>query len=108
MNLNQTQLNLDKIVELSSEMLTVARDGDWERVQEIEQQRKQLFERTFPLNKDSITEPALLVGKIQKIADLDRETMALMQDSQKELSGLAHKISSGRQAVSAYRDIQGR
>ena len=108
MTSDRTLSNLNKIVELSSSMLAVARSGDWEQVQEIERQRKKLFDITFPLDKDSITDPVLLTQKVQKIADLDRETMALMQKSRKELFGLANKLSSGRQAVGAYRDIQGR
>jgi uncharacterized protein YoxC len=108
MTSDHTLSNLNKIVELSESMLAIARDGDWEQVQVVEQQRQKLFKKTFPLNRDTIADPALLAQKIQKIADLDRETMTLMQDSRKELSGLANKISSGRQAVGAYRDVQGR
>ena len=107
MTSNPTLSNLNKIVELSSSMLAIARNENWEQVQEIEQQRQKLFDMTFPLNKESVADPALLAQKIQEIADLDRETMALMQKSRKELSGLANKISSGRQAVGAYRDVQG-
>ncbi len=108
MSSNQITLNLDKILELSSSMLNIAREGDWEKVQVIEQQRKKLFDKTFPLDEDAITDPAALRQQIKKIADLDKETMTLMAESRKELSGLANKISSGRQAVGAYRDIQGR
>jgi hypothetical protein len=108
MNLDQITHNLNKIIELSSSMLTVARTGDWEKVQGIEQRRKELFDQTFPLDRDTITDPAAVTKQIQQIADLDKETMALMEDSRKELSGLANKISSGRHAVGAYKDVAGR
>ena len=108
MSSDQIVTSLDNIVELSSSMLAVARTGDWERVQEIEQQRKQLFDQAFPLDIDSISDPAAVTRRVQKIADLDKETMDLMEESRKELSGLANKISSGRQAVGAYKDVQGR
>ena len=108
MRSDHTLSNLNEIVALSESMLAIARNEEWEQVQEIEQQRQKIFDITFPLNRDTISDPAMLAQKIQKIADLDRETMALMQKSRKELSGLANKLSSGRQAVGAYRDIQGR
>jgi hypothetical protein len=108
MTSDQTASKLNEIIELSSSMLSIAKEGDWERVQEIEQQRQKLLDQTFPLDKDSISDPAALSQQIKKISEIDRETMALMLDSRDELSGLANKISSGREAVSAYRDIQGR
>lgn len=109
MSLDHTLSNLNRIVDLSDTMLTIARGGDWERVQVIEQQRQKLLDQTFPLDESSVTQdPAAIAKQIQKIADLDRETISLMQESQKELSGFANKISSGRQAIGAYRDIQDR
>jgi hypothetical protein len=90
-------------------MLTHARDKDWEQVQEIEQQRQKLLDGTFPLDESSVANnPSVLAWQIQKIADLDKETMFLMSESKKELSDTVKKISSGRQAVSAYQDIQSR
>ena len=108
MSLDKIVANLDGIIELSASMLAVARTGDWEQVREIEQERKILFDKTFPLDKESIADTTVLTRQIQQIADLDKETMALMEESREELSGLANRLSSGRQAVGAYRDIQGR
>jgi septal ring factor EnvC (AmiA/AmiB activator) len=106
--MNQILTNLDRIVELSASMLAVAREGDWEQVQELEQQRQSLLDQTFPLDKDSISDADALTKQIQKISDIDKETMALMVKGRKEFSRLANKISSGRQAVNSYRDIAGR
>lgn len=109
MTLDHTLSNLNRIVDLSNTMLTIARDGDWEQVLEIERQRQKILDQTFPLDESSVTDnPAALSQQIQKIADLDKETMSLMSESQKELSEFVNKISSGRQAVGAYRDIQNR
>ncbi len=106
--MNQILSNLERIVELSGSMLAVAREGDWEQVQELEQQRQVLFDQTFPLDNDSIADADALTKKIKKISDIDKETMALMVKGRKEFSRLANKISSGRQAVNSYRDIAGR
>ncbi len=100
--------NLNKIIELSSSMLDVARKGYWERVQEIELQRRQVLEQTFPLDTDSINNVPAVAMQVQKISDLDKETISLVAASREELSALAGKISTGRQAVNAYLDIQNR
>ncbi len=102
---DQILSELNKIVELSSSMLDVARKGDWEQVQTLEQQRKHAFDQTFPLNTESINDVATVAMLVQKISDLDKDTMRLIADGSKELSGLINKISTGRQAVSAYRDV---
>jgi hypothetical protein len=108
MTSDQTSSHLKKIVGLSGSMLTTAREGDWERVREIEQQRQKLLDEVFPLESDNIANPATLTQQIQQIVDFDKQTMALMERGRKELAGLQNKISSGRQAVSAYQDIQNR
>ncbi len=108
MTSDKTISHLKKIVELSGSMLTTAREGDWERVQEIEQQRQKLLDEAFPLDNNNVVNPAALTQQIQQIVDFDKQTMALMEQGRKELAGLKKKISSGRQAVSAYQDIQNR
>lgn len=100
--------NLNKILELTTSMLDAARKGDWEQVQSIEQQRKKIFEQTFPLDPDSLSDAAIVARQVQKISDMDKETMTLVTAGSKELSGLINKISAGRHAVNAYRDVQGR
>lgn len=94
--------NLSGIIDLSSSMLASASAGEWERVQELEQQRQQLFSQTFPLDQDSITDAAALAAQIQRIMDLDRETMQIAAKGRKEFTGLMGKLSTGRQAVAAY------
>lgn len=106
--MEQLLSNLNKIIELSGSMLDVARRGDWEQVQVLEQQRKKIFDLTFPLDTDSISDMLAVTRQVQTIADLDRETMRLVAEGGKELSGLAGELSAGRHAVSAYRAIQGK
>lgn len=96
--------NLEKITELSSSMLELANAGEWEQVQELEQQKRELIEQTFPLD-DAAKDAAAVIGYIQKIAELDKETVQLAASGRKELSGLLGKITAGRQAVTAYRNV---
>jgi hypothetical protein len=99
---DQVVASLTKIIDLSSSMLGSARDGEWERAQELEQKRQQLFAQTFPLDSDQITDAAALTAQIQKIVDLDKQTMQLAAKNRKEFSGLISKLTTGRQAVAAY------
>ena len=86
-------------------MLEAARAGDWEQLQQLELQKRELVGQTFPL-KDTPGDTTLLIQQIQNIADLDKETMRLAANGRKELSDLLSKMSTGRQAVAAYQDIE--
>ncbi len=99
---DQVVANLTKILDLSSSMLDKARDGDWERVQELEQGRQQLFAQSFPLKSGQVTDASALSAQIHKIIELDKETMQLAAKCRKEFSGLIGKLTTGRQAVAAY------
>jgi hypothetical protein len=100
--------SLNKIIELSSSMLEAARNGDWERVQSLEQQRKSIFDQVFPLDTDSIKDVPAVTKQVQEIYDLDKEIMVLASKSHKEFSEVVGKIATGRQAVNAYRNVAGR
>ena len=105
---DQILSNLDKIIELSASMRSSAREGDWEQVQEIEQQRKKIFDLIFPLDQDSITDATEIARQIRTVSDLDKETIKLVEEGSKGFSKLAGKITTGRQAVNAYRKVEGR
>ena len=101
---DQVVSNLEKIIELSNSMLESARAGEWEQLGQLEQQKRELVEQTFPLD-DVAKDAAAIIGYIQKIADLDKETMQLAANGRKEFSDLLGKITSGRQAVTAYQNV---
>ncbi len=105
---DQVVTSLNKIIDLSSSMLDNARNGEWEQVQELEQQRQELFSQIFPLDKDFITDASALTLQIRKIADLDKETMQLAGSGLKESTGLLGKLVAGRQAVAAYQNTKDR
>ncbi len=94
--------NLNKITELSTSMLESARSKEWEQ---LEQQKRELVKQTFPLGvvtKDT----AAIIGYIQKITGLDKETMELVAKGRKEVAELVDNITTGRQAVTAYQNIE--
>ncbi len=105
MTRDQVVSSLDKITQLSNSMLTSARASDWEQLEQLEQQKRDLVEQVFPL-KGTLGDTTPIIQQIQKIADLDKETMRLAAKGRKELSDLLSKMSTGRQAVAAYQDIE--
>jgi len=86
-------------------MLISARASDWEQLEQLELQKRELVEQTFPLEA-IVVDAASIVEQIQEIADFDKETMRLAAKGRKELSDLLSKMSTGRQAVAAYQDIE--
>jgi len=102
---DQVVSNLDKITQLSNSMLISARASDWEQLEQLELQKRELVEQTFPLEA-IVVDAASIVEQIQEIADFDKETMRLAAKGRKELSDLLSKMSTGRQAVAAYQDIE--
>ncbi len=97
--------NLNKITELSTSMLESARSKEWEQLEQLEQQKRELVKQTFPLGvvtKDT----AAIIGYIQKITGLDKETMELVAKGRKEVAELVDNITTGRQAVTAYQNIE--
>ncbi len=105
MTTGQIVTNLEEIIGLSSSMLESACAGEWEQVQQLEPQRRQLIDQTFPLD-DTSGDIASIIEQVQKIASLDQETMQLVGKSSKEFSGLLSKINTGRHAVAAYQDVE--
>ena len=85
--------------------LASARAADWEQLEKLEQQKRNLVEQTFPL-ADVSGDVTSIIQQIQTIADLDRETMQLAAGGRKELSGLLGRITTGRQAIAAYQDVE--
>jgi hypothetical protein len=100
--------NLNQIIELTGSMLEVAHNGDWEQVRALEQQRKELFDKIFPLNTDSLKNVAAITRQVQKLADMNKETMAIAEAGSEELARAIGKITTGRHAVDVYKGVQGR
>ena len=106
--MEQAVSNLNKIIELSSSMLETARKDDWEQVLVLERQRKTIFDQTFPLDTNIIKDVTGLAKQVQQVSDLDKEILSLAAKSREGLSRLVRDISTGRQAVNAYRNVAGR
>lgn len=94
---------LQKIIALSREMLEKARALEWERVAELEVQRKQLVSSCFrhPAHEQEV--PAVADG-IRQILRINDEITTLGRECKTRLSGELHTQKLGRTASAAYRD----
>lgn len=92
------------LVTASEKMLELAKQGDWEKVTEIESQRRPELECLFnSLSPEtSQAHSALLRQSIERILVVDNEIMTIGLDSKNKLVELIQKNSSSRQAMSEY------
>jgi hypothetical protein len=93
---------LKQIIELSQQMLKQARAMEWDRVAELEVQRKQLVMKCFQ-RLSSEQEAQEVATCIQQILRLNDEITVLGRDFKTQLSGELHTHKLGRAASAAYR-----
>jgi len=98
---------LSQLVRLSQEMLSLAEQGEWERVTELQIERQQMMEKTFPLDTQ-VTDAAGAAGQIQSILNLDQQIAQLARAQQKEVGQVLGKLNQGRTATRAYQDTSRR
>jgi hypothetical protein len=94
---------LGRLMHLSQEMLSLAQQGEWERVTEMQVERQTLIENTFPLDAQT-AEVDDAAGQIQSILDLDQQITRLARAQQEEIGRALSKLSHGRVATKAYQD----
>lgn len=98
---------LGRLIHLSQEMLLFAEQGEWERVTEMQIERQQVMENTFPLDPQVIDADGA-TGQIRSILDLDQQITQLARVQQKEVGLVLNKLSHGRMATKAYQDTSRR
>ncbi len=98
---------LGRLIHLSQEMLSLAQQGEWERVTEMQVERQTLIENTFPLDAQTV-EADEAAGQIQSIIDLDQQITRLARAQQEEIGRAVSKLNHGRVATKAYQDTSRR
>lgn len=98
---------LGHLLGLSQQMLSLARQGEWENVNEIQAERQRIIEKEFPLSPGP-TEAGDVAREIQAILDLDRELLELAGTQQKEIGQTLGKLNQGRAATRAYQNTSRR
>lgn len=92
---------LERAEGLSREMLAAAGVGDWDRVRELDRQRRPLVEEAFAGALDDearrTLEPAL-----RRLAHLNEALLARAAEARDERGSAARSAGEGRRAVAAY------
>lgn len=98
---------LGRLIHLSQEMLSLAQQGEWERVTEMQIERQQIIENTFPLDPQ-VTDADGATGQIELILGLDQQITQLARVQQKEIGQVLSKLNHGRTATRAYQETSRR
>ena len=97
----QRTRQLQDIIQLSQQMLSQARDNEWERVTELEARRREMvlvcFQQTTP-EQDSPE----VAAAIREILHLNQEVAELGRQYRDQLGSEIHTHNVGRAAAAAY------
>ena len=93
---------LDEALALSREMLTLGEQGEWERVIELEPQRREMLHRAFarqgPLNETD-------AGRIRDILKLDKSLIQCGIQARDAVAGELSQMRLGKKVAQAYRAV---
>lgn len=98
---------LSQLVHLSREMLTLAEQGEWERLTAAQTERRQLMDAVFPLDS-RLQDAEDAVAQIQLIQELDQQITRLVRAQQQQIGQELGKLNQGRAATRAYQDTSSR
>ena len=92
---------LAEALKLSEQMSRFAEDAQWDQVRSLEEARRPLLQRCFPLRGD-LPDPAATERQIRRILELDRRVMELAGAARGEVQEALRRMSQGRAAIQAY------
>jgi len=101
---NDTPQNLaldwEQVIELSEQMLQTTQAEDWDKLEQIEEERRTLIYASTPPSDAEGRAEVLQV--IQKILELDRQVIALCEKGQQALAEKIRSLRIGARARNAY------
>lgn len=101
---NERQQHLRDAIDLSRNMLETAARGDWEKIIELEKQRR--AEMMASLQEPVAADEADLVNaSLQTLMQLNEQLTGAVQRARSESAQEYANLQSGRQAASAYQNI---
>ena len=94
--------DISRLRDLTEELLSQARSGDWDAAVIVENERRPLLYKVFGevAPGTHVQHRALL----NEILTVDREIMQLAQQRRDELGGMLRQVGNGRAALKAYDD----
>lgn len=97
------QRQLDDILELSRGLVSMAQQGEWQRVMELERLRRDRLLRCFACSV-SVAEAALVATAIRRIAEYDLSLNNLVREARASVAAELQRLRNGQRAVRAYNE----
>ncbi len=98
---------LEQILELSREMLTLGKQGEWEQVEKLQQSRERLIRESFPLSDEKAAD-AESARIIEQVLAIDGQIKDAAEGQRHEIRQTLSKLNQGRAATKAYQDTSRR
>lgn len=98
------QVQLEQVLDLSKTMLEQAGRGEWEKIAEMERQRREdmMAALKAPLQEQ---ESQQVHDSLQQLVELNGELTAMVQRARSDSAEQFNSLRDGRRATSAYRGV---
>ena len=95
------------ILRCTHEMLSHAREGEWDRLVELEEQRRPMIEAFFSTPPEPHEAPAV-AEFIREVQEIDSQVMALAEEGKQATAEALRLLSNRQRAAHAYGDTRRR
>lgn len=92
---------LDEALDLTNNMLASAKDGQWERVSELSNQRVQCLHAFFSTTVE-LDDALSIAEQVLSLQAMDRQLMVLCDAQREELSKRLHELNDNKRGAAAY------
>ena len=100
-----SQSKLDLAIDLSRQILELAKQKDWPELQRLDRERLQLLEEVFSADPDHSKDDEIAT-RLRELIDLNNEAMDLCTQAKQNVLTEGRKIRQGKEAVAAYMERQ--
>ena len=96
---------LARVLTTTRDMLSLARESDWDRIAELERERRDDLAKCFdtPVSEEH---GELVAEALAVMLHLNEELMALLADAREDVLKLGARQARTRSALGSYQDIQ--
>lgn len=96
---------LSLAIDLSRQILELAKQKSWPEVQRLDRERLQLLEEAFSSNSDKSNDEET-AAQLRELIGLNNEAMDLCTQARQNVLTEGRKIRQGKEAVAAYMERQ--
>jgi len=92
---------LTELIDLAKQQLAAADDGEWEQVDELEQQRQSQLRKHFSAAIAPASAPLVRAG-IEKLQQLEQQLLAITEQAKAKTASQLSQAQKGNKASRAY------